>query len=486
MADAAADKFFSRHAIAPHIWRVRPYVRWTPDDPEPVRQAYAGLSTAPFMVRLARQQPGWIITRHAPPGIGAEHIYPEIRPDNPVRTGPPRRHYHGDPALAPTDLDPRHVHSPESKPIQRHVVRNKAPGDHRGVNVDVAHDHEDLAKYVFPPTPKVDRHWSHEHDRYRKPDARQLHVERRHSGTDISARHGHTSRVKDQDSSLARRVDVHPLALPLLATAETIFFALEGCLKADAILTAGGAVVSVPSVTLWHADELPAFAKRYLRGKWVVLVMDADWAANGAVLTQAFLCQTALQRMGVYNVLLAAPPADGGQKGVDDHLAAGRTLGELHVKERTPMVGLLKFAYDHRRRWDQVARNYDVLLAIAYHADSDGRLQLPLRSIARVMNVRVNRVARGLEDLVETEAITIEGNLKHRQGWFSRVFPKLLRAPKTPISRTPSSVSATTSARPDGRCIGISFSSARRNGENLNRSRRESARLGAGGIHKPT
>jgi hypothetical protein len=372
------------------------------------------------MVRLARQQAGWIITRHSPPGIGAAHIYPEIRPDKPVRTGPPRRHYHGDPTLAPSDLHPKHVHSPESKPIRKHVARDKAPDDHRGSNVNTVHEHEDLAKYVFPPAPKMDRHWSHEHDGYRKPAARQLHVERRHGGVDVLGRHGHTSRVKDLDSSLARRIDVHPLALPMLADAETIFFGLEGCIKADAILTAGAAVVSVPSVTLWHADELPAFARKYLLGKQVVVVMDADWATNGAVMTQAFLCQTALQRLGVFNVLLAAPPAGGGYKGVDDHLAAGRGLGDLHVMDRICDLYLLVFTNQYKRRDDQWRRNYDVLASMVYHADADGRLRLPLRSIARIMGVHVTRVARALEDLMEIEAVTIDGSLANRQGWFSR------------------------------------------------------------------
>jgi hypothetical protein len=45
------------------------------------------------MRSLAIQKPGWIINRHAV--RGAPHVWPEIRPDGLVRTGPPTLHWHG-------------------------------------------------------------------------------------------------------------------------------------------------------------------------------------------------------------------------------------------------------------------------------------------------------------------------------------------------------------------------------------------------------
>ena len=64
---------------------------------------------------------------------------------------------------------------------------------------------------------------------------------------------------KDQASE-ATRIDSNPLALDLLNGAERIYFGIEGCIKADAMLSAilesgeRATVVSVPSVTLWPKD----------------------------------------------------------------------------------------------------------------------------------------------------------------------------------------------------------------------------------------
>jgi hypothetical protein len=56
--------------ISKEVWDARPYVKWCPDDPTPILEAYEGLadSQVNFMRSLAIQKPGWIINRHAVPG----------------------------------------------------------------------------------------------------------------------------------------------------------------------------------------------------------------------------------------------------------------------------------------------------------------------------------------------------------------------------------------------------------------------------------
>ncbi len=419
------------HGISREVWRSRPYLRWTTNDVEAIRQAYAGLSARGFMVRIARQSPGWIITRHAPPGMGLPSIYAEIRPDTAVRTGPPTKHYHGS-GPPPETLSPRHVHSPHA--MRDHIARDKAPDDHRGLNLGHIHEHEHTAKYVFPPAPKVDHRWRHEHSTYKRLELRAKHVEHWHGGADPPDIHEHVRSVKDRETSLAKRIDMHQLAFPLFADAKRVFFVIEGCPKADAVLSAGGAVFSVPSVTLWDAVELPAFAAHYLVGRTVVIVPDMDWIDNPLVITQARLCQTRLRRLGII-ASVAAPPVGAGHKGIDDFLGADGKLTELDVIDRDPSPDLEAFVEDHAMRRDQARRGADVLQALSMHADHEGGIRIPLRSIARIMGTPVMRVARGLHDLEEFGAVAIDGDLASRRGWFSHQ-PEWKKPPIITITST--------------------------------------------------
>jgi hypothetical protein len=117
----------------------------------------------------------------------------------------------------------------------------------------------------------------------------------------VRGRDGRHRRVKDRSRSLAKRIDVHPFAVERFETAERVYFGIEGCIKADAILTAiletgePATVFSVPSVTLWDARELKRFAMKYLAGKIVIIVPDSDWHENPGVYTQAMLCRQYLR-----------------------------------------------------------------------------------------------------------------------------------------------------------------------------------------------
>ena len=127
-----------------------------------------------------------------------------------------------------------------------------------------------------------------------------------------------------------KRIDVHPLARNPISRADIVFFVLEGALKNDAMLSAGVAVISVPSVTLWKPSEINRFAWDYLRGKTVFVVPDADWVEKPGVKRAALSVREHLRVVPDVRAYLAAPPvrfykdmqARGvpGMKGVDDFL----------------------------------------------------------------------------------------------------------------------------------------------------------------------
>jgi len=88
---------FEERGIPPEVWKERPYERWEADDPASVVGAYESLGEdgLQFALRIAKQSSGWLIHRFPPPGLELDHIYPEFRPDEPVKTRGPQKHWHG-------------------------------------------------------------------------------------------------------------------------------------------------------------------------------------------------------------------------------------------------------------------------------------------------------------------------------------------------------------------------------------------------------
>jgi hypothetical protein len=143
------------------------------------------------MTRIARQRDGIVINRHAAlPELG--HVYAELRPDAPVRTGPPRWHHHPsvrtkgevvpvipDGPSAGRELSKRRIYSLAAMQRNGHIARDKNPDDHAGRNNEAVHCHVPKGKYIFPPTPVRDGR-------------------------------------KDRSVNYAMRLDVHPLALPMI------------------------------------------------------------------------------------------------------------------------------------------------------------------------------------------------------------------------------------------------------------------------------
>ncbi len=444
------------------MWQARGYARWTTDDVTPVEQAFDGVSGRSMadIVKKAKEQPGWIIPRCAPPRmIHLPTIFPEYRPDHPVRTGRRKKHFHaeagipvppppwdcprgshrkGDPNYAGTYMDcgscvlPQRVFS--SAAMDKHIKKSKgksrtkakSPTDHRGKNSDQVHVHDPFGKYQHASNPrvlKVKRHDHEEYNEYKRLATLKKHVQFTHKGADVAGIHEHWDRVKDHENGHASRLDVHPIAAKMLAEAEVVFFGIEGCLNADAMLTyilnygLMASVVSVPAIGNWNAPELRDFVAIHLIGKKVYIVADADAYKNESVMEQARLLQTRLRWLGVADVHIALPPARTRRKykGVDDFLAAGGWLEDLEVIDRDSSPALGAFIQLHQRRGDQGRRLSDVLYALSMHAGPDGSITASLRSQARVVGTNVERFRRGLHDLVQVSAVTVIGDLKTRR-----------------------------------------------------------------------
>ena len=347
----------------------------------------------------------------------------------PVRTQGPNIHWHGD-GPEPEGLLPwqRTTGNPS-----KHINRAKYDDDHRGTNTEALHSHQSVAKYVFVNQAKIDKTYDHDHDTSwrRKSDAdrpahRKAHVAKQHDGLDICGLHTHTMRVKDPNAlDIAKRIDVHPMAVESVCSAEVLFFVIEGCPKADAVLADGGAVFSVPSVTLWDCVELRRFAEDFLIGKVVVIVNDADWEKKPEVLNQARMCQIALYRLGVRESHVAAPPAfyNGREtKGADDLIGAGGHLEDLRVIDSDPPTGLHAWIAERTTRWDQARRDEEVLWALSCYSGSAGIFSSPLKTLARVIGMNARRVSRAIEDLERLGAVVHEGDTSIRRNWFSRQY----------------------------------------------------------------
>jgi len=403
--------------ISLEVWNARPYIRWETDNLEPIEKAYEGLTKGQvsFMKMLARQQGGWIINRHAVPH--APRVWPEIRPDDLVRTGPPTLHWHGagDPPELPDGADwfpdggyrelPRgskawnehcnKINDTDLEPDTEHERRQDP------------HEHANRAKYCFPPAAKVDDPWAHDHSarQYQDEGALRRHLENYHTEppkTREDGKHVHTLRLKSTDN-LARRLDVHPMAEERWGRAERIYFGIEGCLKADSILSAirredrPESVFSVPSVSLWAAEEFDDFLP-HLWGKTVVVVPDADWFAKPQVLRHARFAQRYLQHRGV-EASVAAPPLASGHKGVDDYLGAGGSLDGLEVLDREPPE-LIPAAIEYRHdkvRADGLENMRRMIYDLSHFADAEGYVYATQRTMAKIIGMSRKAVVNNLQ-----------------------------------------------------------------------------------------
>jgi hypothetical protein len=288
------------------------------------------------------------------------------------------------------------------------------------------HDHK--SKYYTKTPDALEAHvrWMHSGEPGKRvkdlPPVGWVEYVRGDDGTFIAGPHHHAERGKD-DESLAKRLDVHPMAWKRWWKAERVYFVIEGVLKNDAVLSAiiredrPESVFNVPSVSLWCADELPGFIE-HLRGREVVIVPDADWYEKPQVLRHARMCQRYLQRRGV-EAIIAAPPRDRIKediKGVDDFLGAGGSLDALEVLERKPSEEFDALMENRRGRtkmkrdaWENVTGLiYDLAFFADPKGESEGYVYAGLKTLAKILDVGTSTVDRHLKTMQGFEWITIE------------------------------------------------------------------------------
>lgn len=366
--------------ISPEVAEARGYREYTPDDVEPVKELFKDWPQAgrAFMTRMAQQGPekpgeehmlpgGLVWPRHPVPQAG--RVSPRIRPNYYVWTG----------------------------------------------ETDEA-DEKVWAKYLMFPARTVDVPWEHDHSKMTKESLeRHLHKWGPHDGEKI---HGHSRRGKDRNDVHGKRLDVHPLALPLLPKAEVVYFVLEGELKADAILTRilrdglDATVISCPSVTLWQAPELRGFTRRHLLGKLIVLVADSDGTdPTKDVLLHAMSCRAFFRREGVQCVVELPPsPSLEVKIGVDDHLANGGGLDDMVVQDVQPSNPIqVTWEYLSSReqfRSDRATRDWNMLEALGSIADEDGCVKRSVSALASVLGVHHEAVEKALSDLMGLGAVS--------------------------------------------------------------------------------
>lgn len=232
-----------------------------------------------------------------------------------------------------------------------------------------------------------------------------------------------------------------------------IYFAMEGSIKADAIMTAArkedptAAVVNVPSVTLWQqkegltgglaggtaSGEVKWFAQKYGKGREIVLIPDADGINNPNVMMQAKALSTALRSSGVHKVILAAPPlksgtkkvidhfnlpsgVDEGRKGIDDHLGAGRgQLSHLQYSNVTkvPKYSLTEYTKAAGGEGPKINRNSirnteAALAAISGIAGPEGATRMPKKMLAQTANLPLTSAKEARDRLEKLGIIKVE------------------------------------------------------------------------------
>ncbi len=215
---------------------------------------------------------GWVMPKHAPPGY--DPIVPQLRPDEAVITNPlDTWHWHGT-ELIEWPVFPEEAGALAGEALWRYRILSDADAHvSKGIGKDDSDPYD-------PRTGKGD-----------------------HQGINVEGVHRHAPRAAKYllqgGKGAGSRIDVHPWALERIPDADIVWFILEGCPKNDAVVSAGAAVFSVPSVTCWKAQELRRFANRYLRGKTVLVVPDSDWVENPQVQRAALKARTVLRGCGI-------------------------------------------------------------------------------------------------------------------------------------------------------------------------------------------
>jgi hypothetical protein len=395
--------------------------------------------------------PGMMMRRFPVPGSDPL-LFAEQRPDRAIWTGKPlTSHKHSGPDFTwGSRQKHEHPKNPSTPADVRRGMTNDELGaarkregwavtegaDHRE-RTGKWHVHVKLAKYIFPVNSKTTEEYEHTHrnatpkrlkrhlrDEHDWPEVRHTMSKRRQPADPVSRElfrwarshglHGkhvdlsgrpsdvakHTHERTVDEFGYARRLSSHPMGFARIADANVVCFALEGCLKEAALVSAGEATFSCPSVTLWNAPEFPGFVANHLAGKLVLVIPDSDAWENDAVIRQSLLAVDALRTYGA-DAEVAIPTPEpkacarhgaksGAKRGVDDFLADGGRVEQMVWMTREPGRDLAGWLEEHdirspsgrKPRSDRVGDDDVILRHIAIHANEAGKSRAALQSVA--------------------------------------------------------------------------------------------------------
>lgn len=326
--------------------------------------------------------------------------------------------------------------------------------DHFGTPCDRPHIHLPVARYLFKPNERgevADSAGPHAHVDYRTEDGLFAHLEGEHGRYGVVRRNGvrsvradgrraaeagrwfsflheegygpeefaldqmHEHYTTVDLTSYAKRLSSHPMGFERIKVTDRVCFALEGCLKEAALVSAGEATFSCPSVSLWDAGrwddedepfarELERFARDHLVDKAVLVICDSDWERedDDSVIRQALMARDTLRRYGVRDAHVAAPPhprnvgcMDHDKHGVDDHLGpcTKGSVDELVWVDREVRQTFsswieangVRSPSGRALRRPTLELDEKILTWIATHAAQDGTSRVAMRSVAKAL-----------------------------------------------------------------------------------------------------
>lgn len=548
---AGTDAWLEAHGITRTTFEARPYVKYEANKTDPALiEAYAGYPKAQkFFLSRAEQEGqngGYLMYKHEAPGSPSGHIAPQARPNEPIitdaskhakartilanerirletlkKTTPAALRAERRAQLKHNELNLERIKKATPETIRAEAEKNYthakdvlAKAKAKGDDVAILDAKGELVKEKrqYDRDLKRARQWNPEKELY---DA-ELHVKNAKTRLQRSIddpKGALASEIKNQEQRVERydnrfkktaakyvfppgtssaRIDMNqdPQNVRNLKSGKgRIYFAMEGSIKADAILTTAkkedptAAVVNVPSVTLWQQNsaltggvgggvstsELKWFAGKYGKGREIILIPDADGITNPNVRMQAKAMSTALKSSGVGRVIIAAPPlragttkqvdhfnlpsgVDEGRKGIDDHLGAGRgSLSQLQYSQitRVPKYDLSEYTKAAGGDGPKINKNARAhteaaLAAISGIAGPEGSTRMPKKMLAQTANLPLTSAKEARDRLEKLGIIKVEHI--YDEGALSR--GKRIRNPKVSDERVNELVRAGIIKRP--------------------------------------
>ena len=375
------NNIFTPRAVSEEVWRARGYRRYGAHDLSSVRAVDPRLERdEPAWLRESLTAPGWVIPKVSPlpdHRLFGWTPYAQLRPDHPVR---PRREFHNHEGLRhrPEGCICGVAHSgPPIRRIRMWGAQISRPDREIEYTWDwyqrplrglgrLEHERK-LCEWApveaVPTWVKILNERQRDNSVEALVPTGHLHPDTGEVVVPLDRPHAHLDWAKYlymKGEGRAKRFGTHPRMVNsnFAAPEGVIFWAIEGTLKLDAIVSAGWPGIETGSVTLWDSweydydtdedgphrwtvDELDELAGRHLAGRRVPIVCDSDWADNDKVRRQLDAAVALLASHGVDAVGCAPPPGESRgwrylngeecfkKQGVDDYLF-GFDLADRH------------------------------------------------------------------------------------------------------------------------------------------------------------